>query len=89
MTFSCIKCGLCCRKVGSISYLSYLAEKNGCCKYFDESSNLCTIYDNRPELCRVDESYKYFSDKLSLDEYYYLNMEGCRSLWREAKMINK
>jgi len=39
MTFSCDKCGACCRAVK-------------CDRLKD---NLCSIYDTRPTICRVDE----------------------------------
>lgn len=43
--------------------------------------NLCTVYETRPDICRVDAMYeKKFSSFYSKEEYYKLNMEGCRLL---------
>ena len=55
---------------------------NGVCRYLD--GNLCSIYENRPLLCRIDECYeKFFSDKISLEEYYGLNRQICEMLKRK------
>lgn len=52
---------------------------DGVCKFLSE--NLCSIYENRPLLCRIDESFeKFFSDKMSREEFYTLNYQGCKAL---------
>ena len=77
--FPCKKCGLCCRNLDKSQLFRQLHNGDGVCKYLKE--NLCSIYERRPLLCRVDECYyKYFSDKLTLEEYYKLNLEICNKL---------
>ncbi len=88
--FKCRKCGLCCRNLDRNDIYKNLHNGSGVCKYLDLKTNLCTIYVNRPILCNIDLSYKlYFSDKLSLEEYYNLNYEGCQNIWKIKKQKEK
>ena len=74
--FPCKKCGLCCENLNQSPIFHEFHNGDGICKYLD--GNLCSIYETRPLLCRVDECYyAYFSDKISLEEYYKLNIEIC------------
>lgn len=88
--FKCRKCGLCCRNLDKSSLYEELHNGDGVCKYLNLHTNLCTIYDNRPTLCNIELSYNlYFSDKLSLEDYYNLNYEGCENIWRENQKNKK
>ena len=80
--FECDKCGCCCRHLDMSPLYAELDSGNGVCRYLD--GNLCSIYENRPLLCRIDECYeKFFSDKISLEEYYSLNRQICEMLKRK------
>jgi len=77
--FTCDKCGVCCRHLDMSPLYSELDRGDGICKYL--IGNLCSIYGNRPLLCRIDESYNaFFSDLMSIAEYYRLNHEACDKL---------
>ena len=77
--FKCDKCGLCCLHIGQCEMYKDLDRGDGACKFLN--GTLCAIYESRPLLCRVDESYeKFFSDKMSRDEFYELNYQGCKTL---------
>ena len=79
MSFSCTKCGECCRHINNISQLAAFDIGNGVCRFL--KNNLCSIYDSRPEICRVDYMYdKYFCVSMSREEYYALNMKACKKL---------
>ena len=80
--FECDKCGCCCRHLDMLPLYAELDSGNGVCRYLD--GNLCSIYENRPLLCRIDECYeKFFSEKISLEEYYSLNRQICEMLKRK------
>lgn len=86
--FICNKCGLCCMNVNKSQIYSNLDRGDGICKYFDEDSHLCMIYDNRPLVCNIDKMYEvFFSDSLSLTEYYNLNYKSCEILRRSNRCI--
>jgi len=52
---------------------------DGACKFLN--GTLCAIYESRPHLCWVDESYeKIFSGKISREDFYKLNYQGCKTL---------
>lgn len=79
--FNCDQCGLCCKKVGITEQYKHLDRGDGVCLHFDTSTNLCGIYEDRPVICRVDESYDLvYRDKMSLQEFYYLNYKACDAL---------
>lgn len=84
MSFPCVKCGLCCRNIDKIPQLKAFDTGNGTCRYL--INNLCSIYENRPEICCVDLMYeRYFSDKMTRDEFYKLNKKGCVELLNKNK----
>ncbi|MGN0688654.1 MAG: YkgJ family cysteine cluster protein [Oscillospiraceae bacterium] len=77
--FKCDMCGECCRNVGLTELYRHLADETGACRYLN--GNKCSIYAERPLLCRVDEGYElFFSDHISIEEYYRLNYEVCEIL---------
>lgn len=78
--FNCDKCGACCRHLERSNLYAELNRGDGVCKYL-QADNLCSIYASRPLLCRVDEAYQaFFSEEMSLDEYYKLNYQACEKL---------
>ena len=84
--FNCSKCGLCCMNIGDSPLFEDLNRGDGICKNYDESSKLCAIYKERPVKCNVDLAYVlYFSEVMSLDEFYELNYAVCRELRRKAE----
>lgn len=77
--FKCDCCGCCCRNLNKSELYAELDRGDGVCKYL--KGKLCSIYEKRPLLCRVDECYhKFFSEKMSLEEYYELNENECKKL---------
>lgn len=79
--FKCKRCGLCCKNVHLSPLYVELDRGDGICKFLDTNSLLCLIYEHRPLICNVDLMYEtYFADKMSKDEFYELNYEGCRTL---------
>lgn len=82
--FQCKMCGRCCRNLDKSDLYNFLNRGDGVCKFLRD--NECSIYDERPIICRVDDSYEmFFKDKLSIDEYYQLNYEGCIAIKKESK----
>lgn len=74
--FRCDKCGECCRHLDYSPLYSSLHNGDGVCHFL--KGNLCSIYENRPIFCRIDECYQtFFKDKLSYEEYIYLNYTYC------------
>ena len=77
--FPCDCCGCCCRNLRKINEYIELDRGDGVCRYLQ--NNLCSIYENRPLICCVDEGYKlFFADKMTLEEYYSINIEACEKL---------
>ncbi len=77
--FECDKCGYCCKNLDKSFLYAELDRGDGVCRYLE--GNLCSIYNKRPLLCRVDECYeKYFSEYMTLEEYYIVNQKICKTL---------
>ena len=74
MNFPCIKCGLCCKKVGILD--KSLDRGDGACKHLSED-NLCTIYNDRPRICRIDEMKP---NSISTKKWHEINLEVCKKL---------
>jgi hypothetical protein len=86
MSFQCIKCGICCRRLERIYLFSDLDRGDGTCKYLNEITNLCTIYEKRPLKCNVDLMYReQFYLQMSREEYYKKNYVACRMLQGKYK----
>ena len=84
--FPCERCGVCCRKVGTVSIAKDMALPSGVCKYLDEDTNLCRIYSTRPIFCNVDAYYeKYLKDTMSRECFYERNKEACRKMQNELQ----
>lgn len=84
LSFKCDCCGICCRTIGGISLLEQFDRGDGvCCHLTDE--NLCGIYNSRPEICNVEAMFKYFSDKMTKEEYFKLNTDSCMALKKMKK----
>lgn len=81
--FYCDSCGLCCRKIGSISGFEEMDNGKGVCLYLNEN-NQCSIYETRPLQCRITEGFDiYFAESMTWDEYVIANSEVCRVLKEE------
>jgi Fe-S-cluster containining protein len=81
--FPCTKCGLCCRNIDTIHELKDFDKGNGICIHLTED-NLCNIYDERPDICNVEKMFeRKYKRLMSKDEYYRLNLEGCKKLQEE------
>ena len=79
--FECDKCGLCCMHINGKFVDFGLDRGDGVCRYFDDNTKLCLIYSQRPIICNVDEFYNsYYTGKMTKEEFYKLNYEGCREL---------
>lgn len=79
--YPCKKCGNCCRSISYTKWGRLLVNEKGICKYLDEKTNLCKIYNKRPIFCNVDEYYKkYFVGKMTIEEYYEMNLQSCKVL---------
>ena len=79
--FKCDRCGLCCMNLKMSELYGDLDRGDGICRHFDINTKLCAIYKERPEKCNIDKIYeKYFSGKLSREQYYQLNYEACKQL---------
>ena len=78
--FQCTKCGLCCRNLKNSDLYKDLDNGNGICIHLDTETNLCKIYNNRPEKCNIEQSYKFFINIMTKDEYYQLNYNACKKL---------
>ena len=82
--YPCKRCGVCCRYVIYTEFGAFLANEKGICKYLDENTNLCKIYEQRPISCNVDEYYKkYYSAKMTIEEFYQMNLKSCELLRQE------
>lgn len=87
MSFNCDQCGLCCKSLHDSEMYKDLNRGDGVCKHYDEVTNLCSIYDKRPLKCRIDDMYeKKFKQLLTLEQYYELNYEGCKTLKMKEKI---
>jgi Fe-S-cluster containining protein len=80
MDFPCDSCGLCCRHVDRNDITKVMCRGDGVCIHLDEASSTCTIYATRPAFCRIDDSYVFWSDSMSLIEYHKANADVCNSL---------
>ncbi|MEW9124500.1 MAG: YkgJ family cysteine cluster protein [Thermotaleaceae bacterium] len=80
-SYTCKKCGSCCRSLFRNTLYADLDRGDGTCIHFQESNNLCTIYEERPMICRIDEMYeRFFKRRFSKQEYYELNQNACKKL---------
>lgn len=81
--FPCTACGICCKQIKKISYLSELDRGDGVCRHLVD--NKCSIYDKRPHLCNIDFMFEqHFKQVMSLDEYYMQNLLVCKELQIDA-----
>ena len=79
MIFQCDKCGECCRHLNLSEVYADLHSGDGICQYLE--GNLCTIYNDRPLKCRIEDCYyEFFSDEMTIEEYYKKNYEVCDKL---------
>ncbi len=84
MSFPCSKCGECCKNIKGISLLDSYHSGDGICYFFSVQKG-CLIYKERPDVCRIDDGFiKFFSNQLSLDDYYRKNALMCNQLQENA-----
>ena len=84
MSFKCSKCGECCKNLNLSDIYAELDRGDGWCKYLVD--NMCSIYETRPLKCRIDECYQlYFSDEMSLEQYYAINYDICNKLQNKRR----
>lgn len=83
MSFPCTKCGLCCRHVDRSELTTILDRGDGICIYLNTHSAECKIYRSRPQACRIDSSFIYFSEQMTLTNYYKKNAIVCNALQLE------
>lgn len=77
--FPCQKCGICCKHIDDIPPLKEFDTGNGTCKFLN--GNICSIYNDRPDICNINTIYrKYFSNTYTQEEFYQLNLQGCKEL---------
>lgn len=82
--FPCDCCGCCCKNLSKTKEHMKLDRGDGVCRYLQ--NNLCSIYEHRPLACRIDENYElFYSDKMTLEEYYRLGIEVCKKLKEECQ----
>lgn len=81
--FKCDKCGKCCQNLSRSNLYSDLDRGDGICKYYNIKTHLCNIYDTRPIKCRIIDSYEFYKEIFSYDEYIKINEEGCRKIKEE------
>lgn len=78
-SFSCDRCGLCCRHIKNIELLKELDDGTGTCRFLNRETNLCSIYNSRPLICNVDDAYEiFFKENMTREEYYMLNYSACK-----------
>lgn len=78
--FECNKCGKCCRNLSKSQIYSDLDRGDGVCRFYNEKTHLCNIYEHRPIKCRIKESYVFFKEIYTYEEYLSLNSEGCKRI---------
>jgi len=79
VTFTCDRCGLCCRMLKGTP-LEKWARPDGSCIHLTKD-NLCEIYDHRPVICNVSKLYrKRFSNLMSRERWDELQTESCRRI---------
>lgn len=86
MSFPCDACGLCCRHVDRSAFTKGMCRGDGVCIHLDDASSICTIYDTRPACCRIDDSYSFWVDAMSLIDYHKANASVCNALRAEHGM---
>lgn len=76
--FHCTECGECCRHISNL--LPEFDTGDGVCCHLDKSGR-CDIYETRPIVCRVDDFWeRCLKGKMSKEDWYDLNYQGCSKL---------
>ena len=96
ISFPCIGCGLCCKKVKSVIdnvgrdypethplYFPYNFDESGACEKLT-ADNKCSIYEDRPILCNVDKLLQALP--MSRIDFFNMNIDACNSLMDEANL---
>jgi len=45
--------------------------------YYDSGNKSCKIYENRPFFCDVMKGWAFFSDRMTLEEYFAMTSRFC------------
>ena len=89
MSFPCIKCGLCCRKISVVVEAGikfpYKYDKDGKCEMLGDD-NLCLVYDSRPLICNIERMAEQQTDKI---KFYNLNIYSCNFMLEEAGIAER
>ncbi len=95
--FPCSGCGMCCRKIGSLSMedkikleFPYEAKEDGSCEKLDENGK-CSIYESRPSICSVERTYEKFhkNNGRTKKEVFLSESIICNSMIKQAKLDEK
>jgi len=86
MTFPCIGCGACCRRVGQIQkfpedhplHFPY-KNTNGVCENLVD--NQCKVYNDRPLVCNVEKLREFLGAEK--ESFYQENIKYCRIFAKE------
>ena len=85
MSWSCDKCGLCCKQVGRFPFMQEYDRGDGTCKFLTEE-NTCEIYADRPQICNTDLMYeRVYSRFMTRDEFDNMNTSVCLALKNAAE----
>ena len=81
MSFPCISCGACCRRIHELSpevlrLWGLDIDEKGACVFLD--GNKCSIYETRPAICRIDSMLEVYG--YDRDEYYRWTAEVCNEM---------
>lgn len=75
----------CCRQVGKFPFMLDYDRGDGVCRFLDKD-NRCVIYNRRPPICNTDLLFeRYFSKKMSREEYDKMNSDACKQLKGEVQ----
>lgn len=76
--FKCSGCGECCRHISDV--LPEFDTGDGVCCHLNGDGK-CDIYETRPLLCRVEDFWtKCLRGKISKEDWYEANYQGCKAL---------
>ena len=83
-TFTCTKCGACCKKLNTVSAFAHMADENGKCFHLSKN-NTCNIYDTRPDLCRGEFVYLlYFAKTMERSAFVSMTEKLCDQIRRDV-----
>ena len=81
-TYSCNKCGACCRNVDKVNGMQMYDRGDGTCIHLQEN-NRCEIYPTRPSICNGKYVYEHYFSHISVDEFHNIVHSICKKLQEE------